>query len=639
MAKSETIVLSDGEEIRSRLIISINEARYSIFVAVAFFTDKGIADALVKAYKRGLNVQVVVSNAQMNSFVKAILANNGVDLYQVEDSLMHAKFMVVDEDKVINGSYNYTLRASKENKEVVNITTGKEVSDYKNIFMDLIEGLTPVPPEAEKNTYDKKIEVDQGVFADRLESVVFATLDDHNKDTVHKLGVDEASSSMGSPEIFMSRISQYSQSYRDKLVRDDSTKALIVGRLQNMGADEKNKLSQAFKEWNEIESEKLQYDLSQVEVQKGLVLSKLEDTKEEGVKIETEIKAYELKIEQHRDSIDELKMNSQTISFLRFGNILRIVLLLFICAILSIFFASSLYNLLSLEDIVQNYIEFGGETMPKGFPIYLDILDKLKSTYGTAGYAALALFILPLVISNIGLLAPKLNKILTTIISVVFGMIFIDVIVAVKISETLQESFNMLYPSEAEVFTVGSAFKKGDIFLVFIFGFFPLLVSHFLFSALSDAYVNSSAELSDAENHKRMKFIKRKVGELEEKLIPIRAKQESVQHEVLNYESDIEALSNQKSDLDKVFQSNKDAKRDEIRMEESKIDNLVGRYIAMIERGDKLILRKATESVATTYMHGFKSYIIDYYSERVSQEKIRLIQAKFDSWVSNNFDS
>lgn len=637
MAKNETIVLTDGEEIRSRLIISINEAQSSILVAVAFFTDRGIAEALVKSHKRGVNVQVVVSNAQMNSDVRSILANNNVVIYQVEDSLMHVKFMVVDEEKVINGSYNYTLRAAKENKEVVNIATGKEVDDYKNIFMSLIDGLTPLPPESDRVESESKIEVDQGVFVDRLESVVFATLDDHNKERVEKLGIDEAASSLGNPEIFVSRINQYSQAYRDKLVRDDSTKSLIIGRLNSMGSDENTKLQDLYNEWCDIENEKLQHDLDQLEGQKSLILSKLDVAKEKKLEISTKINGLELKVEQHKDSIDELEANSKTISFWRVGNLLRIVLLLFICGILSVFFASSLYNLLSLEEVVQHYIEFGGETMPKGFPIYLDILDKLESTYGKAGYFSLGLFLLPLVISNIGLVAPNLNKVVAFIISFLFGMIFIDVIVAIKISETLQESFNMLYPSEAVPFTVASAFAKGDIFLVFIFGFLPLMVSHFLFGSLSDSYVKSSVELSEVENYKRIKFLKKKISDYEGKMIPIRAKLNSAQEECDQYSNDIDAIMDQKNELDKLYHLRKEEKRSELQEEQSKIDRLVGRYVAMIERGDQQILRKATESVATTYMHGFKSYITDYYSERVSQEKIRLIQSKFDSWVSSNF--
>jgi len=102
--------------------------------------------------------------------------------------------------------------------------------------------------------------------------------------------------------------------------------------------------------------------------------------------------------------------------------------------------------------------------------------------------------------------------------------------------------------------------------------------------------------------------------------------------------SDLDSLKELANNARKESKENIVLKRNRILVEEEKIDALVGRYIAMIERGDKAILKKATESVATSYMHGFKSYITDYFSERISQEKIRLVQLKFDSWVAKNFD-
>lgn len=634
-SNSETVVLNDGEEIRSRIIISINEAKFAIYLAVAFFTDRGIADALIKAHKRGVNVQVVISNAQMNSDIRSILANNNLVIYQVEDRLMHAKFMVIDDAKVINGSYNYTLRASRENKEVVNIAEGKEVGDYKSIFMSIIEGLTPVPPDEDGIANSANLDVDQSMFADRLEAVVFTTLDDHNKEETENLGHDEAKSSSANPEIFVSRINQYSQIYRDKLVRNDSIISLIKGKLNNLGSAEKQKLDTLYADWNEVEVENHKYETTKLDGIKSDVLTKSETLHNEQKELKTEIQRLELEKGQLSDEIDELAVESTVIRFWRVGTVIRIIGLVFICAILSMFFASTLYNLLSLEDIVQHYIEYGGDSMPKGFPIYLDIFDKLLATYGNAGYAALFLFLLPLFISNIGLVATKMNKYLASILSVLFGMIFIDVIVAIKISEILQNSFNMLYPSEAEVFTVWSALD--DIFLVFIFGFFPLMVSHVLMASLNEAYINSNPELSDKENHKQKVLLKKKIWNLEAKLIPVNAELEVINGNIEGYRNDINSLIEQNHQMEEFFKRRKEEKKAELHKEQSKIDGLVGRYVAMIERGDQQILRKATESIATSYMHGFKSFITEHYSEKVSEEKIRLIQSKFTSWRSENF--
>ena len=115
------------------------------------------------------------------------------------------------------------------------------------------------------------------------------------------------------------------------------------------------------------------------------------------------------------------------------------------------------------------------------------------------------------------------------------------------------------------------------------------------------------------------------------------AELEVINGNIGGYRNDIDSLTEQNHQIDEFFKRRKEEKKTELHMEQSKIDGLVGRYVAMLERGDQQILRKATESIATSYMHGFNSFITEHYSEKVSEEKIRLIQSKFTSWRSENF--
>jgi len=635
-ASAETAVLSNGEEIRAKIIDSITNAKREICVAVAYFTDREIASRLIDANRRGIKVQVLLSNAQMNSDIRSILANKNVAVYQIEDSLMHAKFIVIDDSLVINGSYNYTLRASRENKEVVNVSYGKEIKSYKSVFMDLVKGLTRVQPEEDIEFSSSNIEVDKNVFVDRLEAIVFTTLDDHDKEKMEQLGNDEAASSQANPEIFSSRIDQFSQTYRDKLVRNDSVLELIKGKLYNIGLSEKKNLSEKFDKWEIQEKQDIEHRLEEIKIQKEDLESKNQEFSNQRDVLDKEVKGFELDEEQLEESINRLFVKSKVVGFLNLGNGIRMFFLVVISLILSVFFASSLYNLLSLKDAVQYWMDNGGD-MPQGFPVYLDILSKLLSTYGSGGYSALFLFLLPLMISNIGIFAPKMNKILATLLSVLFGMLFIDVIVAINISKVLHEANNMMFPPGTE-FNLIDAIKKGEIFLVFIFGFLPLLMSHILLGALSEAYIKSRPELMEKENYAEQIVLRNRIKKIDQKILPIKLKIDKFELKIKMLRSEIDSLAETASNVRLESKEKIDLKRNNVLSEDEKIDALVGRYIAMIERGDKTILKKATESVATSYMHGFKSYITDYFSERISQEKIRLVQLKFDSWVSRNFD-
>jgi phosphatidylserine/phosphatidylglycerophosphate/cardiolipin synthase-like enzyme len=104
------------------VVKTIEEAKQSIRVAAYSFTSKPIAEALLGAHKRGIDVEVVVDKSQATARYTAatFLANQGV-LVRVDYrySIMHDKFIVVDGVTVEEGSFNYTAAAESRNAENV----------------------------------------------------------------------------------------------------------------------------------------------------------------------------------------------------------------------------------------------------------------------------------------------------------------------------------------------------------------------------------------------------------------------------------------------------------------------------------------------------------------------------------------
>lgn len=98
----------------------INSAKKSIRLAAYSFTSKPIAEALVSAHKRGVDVQVVVDKSQKSEkYTSAtFLANMGIPV-RVDSmhAIQHNKFIVVDGQHVENGSFNYTAAAEERNAE------------------------------------------------------------------------------------------------------------------------------------------------------------------------------------------------------------------------------------------------------------------------------------------------------------------------------------------------------------------------------------------------------------------------------------------------------------------------------------------------------------------------------------------
>lgn len=98
----------------------ITSAKKTIRLAAYSFTSKPIAQALMDAHKRGVDVQVVVDKSQKSErYTSAtFLANMGIPTrVDSQHAIQHNKFIVVDGVHVETGSFNYTSAAEQRNAE------------------------------------------------------------------------------------------------------------------------------------------------------------------------------------------------------------------------------------------------------------------------------------------------------------------------------------------------------------------------------------------------------------------------------------------------------------------------------------------------------------------------------------------
>ncbi len=101
----------------------IGEAKASIRMAAYGLTSNPIGKALVDAKKRGVDVRVVVDrehNGKRDSAnsVASFLVANGIPV-RVDRAvkIQHNKFLIVDDQSVQNGSFNFTSAAQTANAE------------------------------------------------------------------------------------------------------------------------------------------------------------------------------------------------------------------------------------------------------------------------------------------------------------------------------------------------------------------------------------------------------------------------------------------------------------------------------------------------------------------------------------------
>lgn len=166
-AQSVSLALfSPQDKPTNKLISFIQEAKKSIHAAVYCLTDKKIAQALIDAKTRGVDVKLVLDPMSADRFGKAeMLALGGISVFIMDhkgvpsqkgpldaegpwahmpekafsfEPIMHNKYALFDEKTLWTGSFNWTHSANTKNWEnALVIDTPALVAAYQKNFQEL----------------------------------------------------------------------------------------------------------------------------------------------------------------------------------------------------------------------------------------------------------------------------------------------------------------------------------------------------------------------------------------------------------------------------------------------------------------------------------------------------------------------
>ena len=125
------------EDIQQQIISELESAKYTIWIAMAWFTNKKLFDTLVKKKRQGVNIQVIIDDNNINKNAPFQLEDE-FETYRIhiqsyyDNNIMHDKFCIIDLSTVIHGTFNWTNRANY-NKETIsvdkNTATAKTFAD------------------------------------------------------------------------------------------------------------------------------------------------------------------------------------------------------------------------------------------------------------------------------------------------------------------------------------------------------------------------------------------------------------------------------------------------------------------------------------------------------------------------------
>ena len=162
------------DTIGTTIINSINKAKSSIHIAMAWFTNDAIYNALLTALTdRHVNVELVLLDDVINwqpyapNFSEIIKAGGSIYIANRSIGFMHHKFCVVDNIITITGSYNWTYYAETRNIENVLITDDETVANqYEKEFIRIKSVLSKANdcPKYDQETIEQIDNVDYEIL-------------------------------------------------------------------------------------------------------------------------------------------------------------------------------------------------------------------------------------------------------------------------------------------------------------------------------------------------------------------------------------------------------------------------------------------------------------------------------------------
>jgi phosphatidylserine/phosphatidylglycerophosphate/cardiolipin synthase-like enzyme len=131
------ICFSPGGGCTNKIVKETETATREILVQMFLFTSAPLRNALIKAQKRGINVEVILDKGEQKKQqykTAKTLSKGGVAVY-IDDKHenAHNKIMIIDRETVITGSFNYTYPAENKNAENIMIIKSGE---FAKVYAD-----------------------------------------------------------------------------------------------------------------------------------------------------------------------------------------------------------------------------------------------------------------------------------------------------------------------------------------------------------------------------------------------------------------------------------------------------------------------------------------------------------------------
>lgn len=629
--------ITNGTEIKRRIISEINTAKQCIYVAMAYFTDRDIAMAIVEAKNRNVTVDIILSSNAQNESVKLMLKGAAISVHAFEigdaRGIMHHKFSLIDNRISINGSYNYSLNASTNNVE--NITVSDDLTTYSQMQSEFerlkynIDNHIAVNETAPIPRLETKISEVQptniiDVFFKRLHDLVYSAA---QIDTAkyRQQGYDNSTESKGSIDIFRTEHGNIKERIRTyatdeglgnmKNILTSNVSIAYESTKTNLETEKHDKIS-IEKRSNELEKKQVTDKISEIKQEKSILESGNQNTGEKG------LLQINKEIEKNKLERKTLEQSFVVKKFWNFGTILSTSFLVILAFYLSFFFASAVYKVLFEYNVIRTSLEAG---INPGLPEIFDAnaIVKIFRQKGTFfGFVGVIFFAFPVALSNIKLFGSK-NKWTNGLLFWV-GLLIFDVVVAAMIAKNTDEIKSLLVGKESQL-ELWEVVKHGEFWMIFMFGMIPLIITHYVINQLYNAYKNSKRDLVDAEKNRKLQF-------LDEEMIDLNSEKDSLTNKAKVKEELIHQQTTRVLNLETEINNRQNQIESRYSELQNRVKAIYDDFFARITSG-KIFTDVIFGSVISAYKSGFIEFLPEYYATDEVANRVREIEQASETTI------
>lgn len=622
-------LITNGTEIKQRIISEINKANQSIKLAMAYFTDRDIAMAIVEAKNRKIDIDIILSSNGQNETVKLMLKGAGISIHAFDTGdargIMHHKFCLIDNKITINGSYNYSLNASNNNVE--NIQISDDLSTY-NQFLSEFERLkynidNQIAVNDTSKTTDYKVEESQPPknlidnFSKQLHDLVYsaAQIDTEEYKTN---GYEKAKESKGHIDIFRTEYNNIKEKIKTYATDEglSNMKSILISNITlayestktNLDSEKQEKIS-IEKKNNDLEKRQITDKISELKEKQSLLDSGNINTSEKGL--------FQINKTMEKNKLEKRSLEQSVIikKFWSIGTIFVLLGLGVFIFYLSIFFSSAVYKVFFEGNIIRNSLEAG---INPGLPQLVDanaIIKIFRQQGALFGFIAALFFLIPVLLSNLKILGNE-NKLVNNLLFWI-GLLIFDILVSTVVTVNTDEIKNLLIGRESTM-EIWEVVKHGEFWLIFVFGMFPLILTHYLINYISDAYKNSKIEIVDAEKN-------RKIQILDIEMIDLIAEKDSLNYKIKENNERIENYKKNLLILETDMNNNQNKIEHKYNELQKQIKNIFDDFNSRIKSGI-LFTEVIFNSVISSYKSGFIKFLPEYYASDEVANRVKEIE-------------